>query len=222
MLWSKKWQLQLAPDKCLQASIKTTGNSTTPNKYTIRSRPISFLDNIRDLGVLIDSKLTFKAHINNIIHKAFIRLSLKCFRSRDKRILTRAYCTYVRPILEYCSPVWSPHNKQLITRSNMSKGFSQGPFQDCELYLTGADFRNSDSRHSNTDASSTIYVTKYYTNSFTAPSPNFLFSCYLAHVVISSAYVKKNAPPLTGSISSSIPSWNPGTLCPRYYQLHNP
>ena len=31
-------------------------------------------------------------------------------------MLTRAYCTYVRPILEYCSPVWSPHNEQLITK----------------------------------------------------------------------------------------------------------
>ena len=86
VLWSEKWQLQLAPEKCLQASIKTTGNSTTPNQYTISSRAISFTDNIRDLGVLIDSKFTFKAHINNIIHKAFIRLCLilKCFRSRDK------------------------------------------------------------------------------------------------------------------------------------------
>ena len=111
VLWSEKWQLQLAPEKCLQDSIKTMGNSTTPNQYTISSRPISFtIYNIRDLGVLIDSKLNFKAHIKNIIHKAFIRLRLilKCFRSRDKRILTRAYCTYVRPILEYCFPVWSP------------------------------------------------------------------------------------------------------------------
>ena len=118
VLWSEKWQLQLAPDKCLQASIKTSGSSTMPNKYSICSRPISFTDNIRDLGVLIDSKLAFKAHINKIIHQAFVRtrLILKCFCSRDKRILTRAYCTYVRPILEYCSPVWSPHNKQLITK----------------------------------------------------------------------------------------------------------
>ena len=101
------------------------GDTTTPNQYRIRSRPISFTDNIRDLGVLIDSKLTFKAHINNIIHNSFIRLRLilKCFRSRDKRILTKAYCTYVRPILEYCSPVWSLHNKQLITKIELVQRF---------------------------------------------------------------------------------------------------
>ena len=110
--------ITISPRKMSPGFLKTTGNNTTPNQYTISSRPISFTDNIRDLGFLIDIKLTFKAHINNIIHRAFIRLRLilKCFRSRDKRILTRAYCTYVRPILEYCSPVWSPQNKQLITK----------------------------------------------------------------------------------------------------------
>ena len=25
-------------------------------------------------------------------------------------VLVRAFCTYVRPILEYCTPVWSPHH----------------------------------------------------------------------------------------------------------------
>ena len=40
----------------------------------------------------------------------------KCFRSRDKNILARAYCTYVRPILEYYTPVWNPHSGQLVTK----------------------------------------------------------------------------------------------------------
>ena len=42
------------------------------------------------------------------------RLILKCFSSRNKDLLLKAYITYVRPILEYCSPVWSPHLKNLI------------------------------------------------------------------------------------------------------------
>jgi len=33
---------------------------------------------------------------------------LKCFISKDISILLRAYCTYVRPILENNSIVWSP------------------------------------------------------------------------------------------------------------------
>jgi len=33
---------------------------------------------------------------------------LRSFTSRDLKILTRAFITYVRPILEYNSAVWSP------------------------------------------------------------------------------------------------------------------
>ena len=76
---------------------------------------ISSTDHIHDLGVLIDSELTFKAHVNNIIHKAFQNKSnpSNAFTQKTK-ILTRSYCTQVCPILKHCSPVWSPHNRQLI------------------------------------------------------------------------------------------------------------
>ena len=32
----------------------------------------------------------------------------KGFVSRDKIMLSKAYTTYVRPLLEYCTPIWSP------------------------------------------------------------------------------------------------------------------
>ena len=38
------------------------------------------------------------------------------FSTRDQNILIKAFCTYVRPKLEYNSPVWSPHRKSLIDR----------------------------------------------------------------------------------------------------------
>jgi len=31
------------------------------------------------------------------------------FKSRDSRLLFRACTVFVRPLLEYCSPVWNPH-----------------------------------------------------------------------------------------------------------------
>jgi hypothetical protein len=30
--------------------------------------------------------------------------------------MVKAYCTYVRPLLEYCSPVWPPHTHCLIDK----------------------------------------------------------------------------------------------------------
>jgi len=38
---------------------------------------------------------------------------LKCFFTCDPEVLIKAYCTYVRPILEYCTPVRSPHHTGL-------------------------------------------------------------------------------------------------------------
>ena len=66
---------------------------------------------VNALGILIDSGLTFSAHIDKITSKAFQRSYLirKCFRSRDTNILLKAFKTYVRPLVEGNSAVWSPH-----------------------------------------------------------------------------------------------------------------
>jgi hypothetical protein len=73
---------------------------------------------MRDLGVLVDNRLTFAEHVNTIVVKGHLRANqiLRCFLSRDLALLTRAFITYVRPILEYCSPVWSPCTASLVNR----------------------------------------------------------------------------------------------------------
>ena len=52
---------------------------------------------MRDLGVIVDSILKFEQHISAVVHKAHTRanLILKCFGSRDRVVLTKAFCTYV-------------------------------------------------------------------------------------------------------------------------------
>jgi len=52
----------------------------------------------------------FRPHIDEIVSKAALcaKLILKCFQSRNVNLLTKAFCTFVRPILEYCSVIWSP------------------------------------------------------------------------------------------------------------------
>jgi len=40
--------------------------------------------------------------------------------------MTKTFFTYVRPIYEYCSPVWSPHLKYLIDRiESVQKNFNK-------------------------------------------------------------------------------------------------
>ena len=71
-----------------------------------------------DLGVLIDSNLCFSDHISNITGKAHQRacLILRCFTSKDRIMLVKAFITYVRPLLEYNSPIWSPASIRDILR----------------------------------------------------------------------------------------------------------
>ena len=66
---------------------------------------------LTNLGIQIDNQLKFNNHINNITNRANQRsnLIIRCFLSQDSNSLIRAYKTYVRPLLEYNSVVWSPY-----------------------------------------------------------------------------------------------------------------
>jgi len=73
----------------------------------VASPVVNFLT---DLGVTYDNKLKFLPHIDRIVSKAALRakLILKCFQSRDPGLLARAFCTFVRSILEYGCTIWNP------------------------------------------------------------------------------------------------------------------
>ena len=71
---------------------------------------------IKDLGITLEPSLKFKSHIMDIIARAKQRAALihRCFASRSVKNLTRAYSTYIRPMLEYATTVWSPSQITLI------------------------------------------------------------------------------------------------------------
>jgi len=65
-------------------------------------------------GVLIASNLSFAEHISHKVARAC--LVHKCFWSTDISTLVRAFITCVRPLLKYCSCVWSPYLKNSICK----------------------------------------------------------------------------------------------------------
>ena len=68
--------------------------------------------NIRDhLGLVYDTHLKFNDYISSITNRAYQRIGLIFggFVSNNVNLLKRAYIVYVRPILEYCTCVWSPY-----------------------------------------------------------------------------------------------------------------
>jgi ribonuclease P/MRP protein subunit RPP40 len=113
--WATKWQFTVNVRKCsaLYVNNKLT---TVKRPYFITGIVLPIDNSVCDLGVLTDDKLSYKGHINLIVSKAMQRLGLlfRGFLCRDISFLRRAFVTYIRPLVEYCSVVWSPCLKKYI------------------------------------------------------------------------------------------------------------
>ena len=81
------------------------------HQFVLCNSILPYVDAVNDLGVVVDQHLTFSEHIDRIVKKAASRcyLVFKYFQSRNTVLLVRAFTTYVRPLLEVNSQVWSPH-----------------------------------------------------------------------------------------------------------------
>ena len=119
-VWANMWQLRIAFSKCSVSRISNRDyvKPNTASHYVLGEHVLLWANVTRDLGINVDNKLNFNNHISVIVHKAHMRASLilRAFVSSDRDLLTKAYITYVRPILEYCTPVWSPHTLGNINR----------------------------------------------------------------------------------------------------------
>ena len=89
-------------------------HATSQSRLRVSSLPIC--NTISDLGVEIDNLLSFETHIHNMVSTENRRIYLirRCFLSKDVNCLTKAFVVFVRPLLEYCSPVWCPSYKHLV------------------------------------------------------------------------------------------------------------
>ena len=110
--WSQKWQLKLNTSK----SKVLISNSCKPTQcfYHLNNLPLEIVDSYKYLGVKITSKLSWKDHIAEVaIHQSISHLqsteTLDAWMYATTQ--TRAYISLVRPHLETCAPVWSPHWK---------------------------------------------------------------------------------------------------------------
>ena len=70
------------------------------------------LSEVRDLGVIVTPQISWMPHIRSIVKKATKSASwcLSVFRQRDHHTMLTLYKSLVRSHLEYCCPLWNPHN----------------------------------------------------------------------------------------------------------------
>lgn len=113
--WSEKWLLKFHPEKCcvLKLGRKSKADYFMGEGET-RLR-LKESDAERDLGVIVDSKLSFKTQVATSTAKANRVLGLirRSFDYLSEKTFTQLYKSLVRPLLEYGHCVWQPHLKTL-------------------------------------------------------------------------------------------------------------
>lgn len=67
------------------------------------------------MGVIISDDLTWSKHITEVVSKATVMSGwvLRTFSTRDRDPMVTMWNSQVRPILDYCSPLWSPSPNNL-------------------------------------------------------------------------------------------------------------
>jgi hypothetical protein len=116
--WADAWQLSINVEKCFVLSTVRSkrSNHSISNKYYLNGVLLTNNACVLDLGITISCDLSYTAHVNDIVAKALQRSSIlfRGFASRNIHLLRKAFITYIRPILEYNSILWSPNLVYLI------------------------------------------------------------------------------------------------------------
>ena len=134
--WLKSRQLKLAPEKCVLLQIKPRGDPAT---FNVQNNDLIKVDDMNDLGITVTKNLKWATHVNKIYRKAFTYSYniLKFTKTTNIWNLIRFYTVYIRPKLEYGTPVWSPNLKKDIHKiEKIQRYYTRQIFQRCNIKYT--------------------------------------------------------------------------------------
>ena len=139
--WCRRNKLTISINKCQVISFHRTSQSILFD-YSIEGKIIPRVTEVSDLGVKLDSKMSFDSHRTAIISKATRQLGFLSKIAKDfsdPHCWKSLYCALVRPILENASIVWQPHQLSWSLRiERIQKRFIR-------LALRNLPWRNPDS-----------------------------------------------------------------------------
>ncbi len=113
--WATEWQMEFNAKKCFVLHI-TNKRRISRTIYKLNNTSLESTNNHQYLGVTLDDKLNWNAHVDTICAKAsrtlnFVRRNLHNCPAHVKQ---EAFNTYVRPQVEYASSVWNPSTSRNI------------------------------------------------------------------------------------------------------------
>ena len=105
--WATVWGMQYNVDKCHVLHI---GRNNNKYDYKMYNKHIPKANQEKDVGVFISDNLKPSKHCEVVASKALgvLYQITRSFHYRDKATFVKLYKTYVRCILDYASPSWSP------------------------------------------------------------------------------------------------------------------
>ena len=97
------------------------GRDNIGYNYSLYGQTLADVESEKDLGVVFSNDLKVGIHSRTAYSKASQSLGLihRIIKFKNLRILIPLYKSMVRPHLEYCTVIWSPHNvkdKHLLER----------------------------------------------------------------------------------------------------------
>jgi ribonuclease HI len=116
--WTNKWALTVNKTKTV-STLFSLSTSKEEVKLLLDDNPVPQTDTPTFLGTMLDSRLTWKPHIENLQQRSFKKLAIMkklagTSWGANAKILRQVYTGTVRPIAEYASTSW-------ITASKTSK-----------------------------------------------------------------------------------------------------
>ena len=107
--WCERNRMHLNIKKCQVISFSKRSSMLTFD-YHINSDILNRVTTTNDLGIIMDSKLSFKQHIDKIVNNGKRMLGFMKRRAKefnDPYVTKALYTSLVRPNLEYASIVWN-------------------------------------------------------------------------------------------------------------------
>ena len=108
--WAASWQLSVNASKCFVLPVGNRLVSQNPSRYSLNDVALPTVKVEKDLGVFMSGDLRFSEHCSKIASSAsqVAGIIFRAFASKDVCFMVKMFITYIRPILEYNSEVWSP------------------------------------------------------------------------------------------------------------------
>jgi len=118
------WQLKVNINKC---NVLRVSKSCVLGDYSFNCDVLPRAEKVADLGIVFNKNLAFSDYINECTSKAFSRsfLIFEGFSSRNSLLLVKAFTTYFRPLFEYNTYIWSPHDVYITKIESVQRRFTK-------------------------------------------------------------------------------------------------